>query len=116
MNKEIDKKAGHYPFTVPDGYFDRFHDRLMASLPESPLQKKEKRRLRLLGNLRRWSYAAAVIGAFLIGGTVFHESNTVASDVLAEEYDSEYIEELLDNYPIDDYTFYSYLTSADTGF
>lgn len=116
MNKEIKNKTEHNPFAVPDGYFEKFHDRLMASLPESPLQQQEKRRLRLLGNLRRWSYAAAVIVAFLVGGTVFHESNKATSDILAEEYDSEYIEELLDNYPIDDYTFYSYLTSTDTGF
>ena len=50
---------------------------------------------------------------FAIGHTLY-TLNEKANHATAEEhYEGEYIDEMLNNYPIDDYTFYCYLTGND---
>lgn len=57
------------PFTVPEGYFDSFADRMMASLPE-----KEARRVAVSPWWHRYRYAlatAACICGLVFGVSVF---------------------------------------------
>jgi hypothetical protein len=53
------------PFRVPDGYFDRLADEVMARLPE------EKPAARLVA-LRPWLYAAACLCIAVIAGVSFY--------------------------------------------
>lgn len=106
------------PFSVPEGYFEEFHDMLMQRIAQEQQHVRPTRiRKNFFHTIGQWNYAAAILCLFLIGGVVYM-SNTPSDTSIAtvDEYSNEYIDELLDNYPIDDYTFYSYLTSNDTGF
>ena len=58
--------AGRNPFTVPDGYFDRFADELMARLPEQP--QVAFPRTTWWHRYRYWVATAACVCG-LVGGT-----------------------------------------------
>lgn len=104
------------PFTVPDEYFAKVHNRVMSRLPQE--REKRKNKVTSLLNVGHWGYAAATILMFTIGGVLFYNDNIqMAQEITAaDEYNNEYIDELLENYHIDEYALYSYLTSADTGY
>ncbi len=98
------------PLTVPDGYFENLDSNIMRMLPQKPVATPQKRRtVNLTGYLRYTSYAAATLLIFFIGSTLFksHNSNIANNE---EYYTGEYIDEMLTSYPIDDYTFYCYVT------
>ena len=56
------------------------------------------------------AYDVEAAGEFLYNSYTPHGHDLMASE---EYYDKEYIENILVNYPIDDYTFYCYLTDTD---
>lgn len=64
----------------------------------------------------KWQYAAAVVLMFIIGGTAYLSTISQNNDIAANEYSNEYIDDMLESYPIDDYTFYCYLTNNETDF
>lgn len=99
-----------HPFTVPDGYFESLDSNIMRQLPKKPAATQQKHRtVNLTGYLRYTSYAAAILLAFFIGSTLLKSSDTTIAN--NEEYfTGEYIDEMLTSYPIDDYTFYCYVT------
>lgn len=114
MNIEDRKYKNRNPFVAPEGYFQDFHDNLMKSLPHA--QKTEvKPRTRSIGAAisKRWSYAAAIAVLFISTIAIYNvaEQNTANND-MASNMDY-VIDDLMDNYPIDDYTFYCYLTNND---
>lgn len=115
--KRLKENISRNNFEVPDGYFENFHDRLMQRLPQSENGVKRGRVI-AFDSFRNWSYAAAITIAFIMGGIAFYSNETVDTAHLAtsEEYSSDYIDDLLENYRIDDYMVYSYLTSSETGF
>lgn len=120
MNMEIreNNKINRKPFDVPERYFDTLHDKIMQRLPQSNIEAKQCKRIKLLNSASKWSYAAAMVLIFLVGGTLYYNDIENANERYAanDEYNTEYIEELLDNYPIDKYTLYSYLINAESGY
>ena len=95
-------------FLTPEGYFEEFHNKIMEQLQTTTGPKTHP-----LINIHKLRYAAAIVVTFIIGGMIYINdiNNNDEVYVQNDEISNEYIDELLDNYPIDDYTFYSYLTS-----
>ncbi len=107
MNVQRENKAKKELFITPDGYFENFHDKLMKSLPQTLLHSNKGY---YFGKIR---YAAALILLFLICGSIYYNDINRQAFLYSEQYNNEYIDELLDNYSIDDYTLYNYLTEAN---
>ena len=119
MNEEkyIEEKAGRRnPFQVPEGYFDRLADQVMASLPErEPVAAVPKARRVAL---RPLYYAAAAVCAFLISVVVwqsFPETTTtqpmpVQASVASQEVNDDDFEEAADYMMLDNYDIYACLT------
>ncbi len=108
--KEIEKQI----FTVPEGYFEQLNKEILSATTER-CTITPRRKSYTLGRLGRVAgYAAAIALFFAIASNIFapgskaNENN--ASAYVAE---SEYIDNILDSYTIDDYTFYCYLTDSD---
>lgn len=112
---ELQKKYGKKnPFTVPEGYFDRFADELMAQLPEKEVAALPK--IGMWDRVKPWVYMAAMfvglmftIRAF-VGDTQSENDANILSDM-----PDEYIEAIVNQSLMDDYELYQYLTDAETG-
>ena len=106
--KEIEKQI----FTVPEGYFEQLNrDILSATVERSATAPRRKNHI--LGKLSRVAgYAAAVALLFIVTSNFFVPGDRV-NDSIASTAESEYIDNILNSYTIDDYTFYCYLTDTD---
>ena len=109
---KLENHKNKRPFTVPEGYFDNLEGNIMKMLPRTTAAPQKKARIvNLAGRLRHIGYAATIAVIFSLGSYLFLRNNgsteTAATD---EYYSNEYIDEVLNNYPIDDYTFYCYVT------
>ena len=87
-------------FTVPEGYFDSFSDRVMDRIAQ-----RKRRSLAW-----RWAAAAVLTGCVLTGGLLFERSY---KNQMAEAEDMQYIEDALDYSMIDNMSIASYLTEAE---
>lgn len=117
MNIE-DRKTGKKTFSVPENYFEDFHRNIMLHVQKTQLLPycKKSNVKAMATSFTKWQYAAAVVLMFIIGGTAYLSTISQNSDIAANEYSNEYIDDMLESYPIDDYTFYCYLTNNDTDF
>ncbi|EGF57576.1 hypothetical protein HMPREF9446_01656 [Bacteroides fluxus YIT 12057] len=115
---KILKKVGtENPFRVPDDYFENLTSEVMSRLPEKEkpaiLQKEPTR----WEKVRPWLYMTAMfIGAALII-RVASSDRTPAMDRVANddtEMEIEYINTVLENSMMDDYSLYVYLADAET--
>ena len=100
---EIRRKCGtENPFTVPEGYFEDFTKQLMAQLPEqaipTPLETK----------VTTWQRFKYMTRSSESTNTAILSDNETKSP-----YSDEYIEAVIDNSMMDDYTIYCYLTEAE---
>ena len=103
------------PFTVPDGYFEQLNNKILDATTHRHKTTPRRKNI-VIGRLSRITgYAAAV--AILIGVTTGYLSQhgNANGDTAASEnlYADEYIDNILNSYPIDEYTFYCYLTDTD---
>lgn len=105
-------------FTTPDGYFEELNNRIMSATCHKSKPKTEKRMF-----TRIMSYAAMVAVAFMVAtGYIYNRAgnNETATANVAEPnealYDTEFIESMLEEYPIDEYTFYCYMTNTDNNY
>lgn len=108
---KLENHKNKQPFTVPEGYFDNLEGNIMKMLPHSAVAtpQKKARTIGFAKYLRHIGYAATIAVIFSLGSYMFLKSN--GEPATADEYYSnEYIDEVLNNYPIDDYTFYCYVT------
>lgn len=115
------------PFSTPDGYFEELNRKIIGATSKAQAEPTTtaKKSIRL-GMYSYWLSVAAML-AFVcliaLNGTDDYqtaESTILAADTeyipddgtenIAEE---EFMDNLLDNYPIDDYTFYCYLTEYE---
>ena len=115
------------PFSTPDGYFEELDKKIIeatSKAPAAPLTPAKKS-IRL-GMYAKWmSVAAMLVFVCLIAFNGISDKqaaeNTIivagmeytASDGTESITDKEFMDNLLDNYPIDDYTFYCYLTEYE---
>ncbi len=58
------------PFTVPEGYFETFSDKVMRQINETPVSPKEIKRNLFLRH--PFAIAASIVGFLLISYTVVH--------------------------------------------
>lgn len=107
------------PFIVPENYFEDFHKKLMEKLPAHhhtttslPMQPQKSRWQRW------WSYAAIITLTLAIATatTLYLNMATESPTEISEAERNEMIETIFDNFPIDDYNIYCYLTSNDPNF
>lgn len=103
------------PFSTPTGYFEELNTRIIgATSNREPIAKKNF----VIGNWRRvLSYAAMLAIVALIASELLSESVRKNGNMatVQEEMsdDNEFYDTLLENYTIDDYTFYCCLTEYE---
>ncbi len=106
-------------FTVPDDYFKNLVPAIMEKLPEQEV--KETPHIKLWDRVKPWVYMAAMFCGllFTIRTVVGYDTTPSSEDSFNEEQFSElpdeYIDPVIDQMMIDDYTLYVYLTDADAG-
>ena len=106
------------PFTVPEGYFERFTEQLMEKLPEREAQPEPK--LTLWTRVKPWVYMAAMFCGLMLSVRMFvGEKQSQSPAATSETTDftevpDEYIDPIVNQTMMDDYTLYQYLTDADT--
>lgn len=89
------------PFTVPDGYFDRLVEDTMSKLPES-------RRARTVTMRSLLAIAASLLLAVVIGTAYYFNSDSNRQQ-LADNYDSEYVDDMADYAMLDNAEIYASL-------
>ena len=107
------------PFRVPDGYFEHLTSKVMDSLPEKEVPVLLQREPTRWERIKPWLYMAAMFaGAALIlriatsGEKEMPGGTPLAAD--DSETEEQYINTVLDNSMLDDYSLYVYLTDADS--
>lgn len=110
---KIEDFKNRQPFTVPESYFEQFGSNMMNLLQKKGVKENKSHTITLPRIARYISYAAIFVVMFFIGSALFTNSNTPDTITAEEYYEGEYIDEMLNNYPIDDYTFYCYLTGNE---
>ena len=106
------------PFTVPEGYFERFTEQLMEKLPEREAQPAPK--LTLWTRVKPWVYMAAMFCGLMLSVRMFvGEKQSQSPAATSETTDftevpDEYTDPIVNQTMMDDYTLYQYLTDADT--
>mgnify|MGYP001368963277 FL=1 len=107
------------PFTVPEGYFANFTEQLMDKLPEREIQPALQ--LTLWARVKPWVYMAAMFCGLMLSVRMFvgeKETQSPAAGTMGDmefsEVPDEYIDPIVDQTMMDDYTLYEYLTDADT--
>ncbi|MBQ8097386.1 MAG: hypothetical protein IJ243_09950 [Prevotella sp.] len=113
LNSKMGKKN---PFTVPEGYFDKLTEQVMAKIPAEAEQVKPARTVQL----RPWFYAAAacVCVAVFTAALLFSgrsENNVGLQQMASMEqentnyYSDTYIDEEADYAMVDNQEIYAYL-------
>lgn len=115
------------PFSTPDGYFEELNRKIIEATSKAPATSDTpaKKNFRL-GMYAKWLSAAAMLAIVcLIAFNGIGDKQAAGSTILAAGTeqtsadgtesitDEEFMDNLLDNYPIDDYTFYCYLTEYE---
>lgn len=105
------------PFQVPDGYFEHLTSEIMSRLPEKSSLGMAPKRITLWDKVKPWAYMAAMFaGAAVIirvasTGSVQNPETVAEEDTEMEEV--EFINDMLDNSMMDDYSLYVYLADID---
>lgn len=111
---EIDDYKKRNCFNTPEDYFDKLNAQIKEATCRSVAALPGKRGFnqRIVGIM---SYAAMIaIVAVVATSIIFrHTSNSNPAIAFEELNDSEFIDNMLTNYPIDEYTFYCYLTGTE---
>ena len=108
------------PFKVPEGYFENVIPEIMKQLPEIEEQGQEE--VTLWERVKPWVYMVAMFCGLMFGLRVMMMDNSAKTDNnivsvsmndTLQNIPDEYIEPILDQAMMDDYTLYMYLTDAD---
>ena len=119
--KKLQERCGKQnPFSVPEGYFEGFADRIMEQLPER--ESREVPPITTWQRIKPWIYMAAMFCGLMFGLRVMMMDKPVNKEINAgnvsmtdsvQGIPDEYIDPILDQAMMDDYTLYMYLTDAD---
>ena len=123
MGKEenILRKVGtKNPFWVPDHYFEEVTQEIMSKLPEKePMLTMSEPTM--WERVKPWLYMAAMFCGLMLSVRMFvgeKEAQSPAAGTMGDmefsEVPDEYIDPIVDQTMMDDYTLYEYLTDADT--
>ena len=103
------------PFKVPEGYFENFAMQMMDQLPEKTSAGTPA--VTLWTRIKPWIYMTAMFcGIMLMVQTFVGKEDTQDSGVPGinlSELPDEYIDPIVNQTMMDDYTLYQYLTDAD---
>lgn len=123
-DKNLKEKIGKKnPFNVPENYFESIIPEIMNKLPEK--ETPEVVEISLWERVKPWVYMVAMFCGLMfslrvIVGDHYKDSSkkpSIVSNVSAEEtgsdFQDEYINTIVDNVMMDDYTLYLYLSDAD---
>ncbi len=111
---ELKKRYGtKNPFTVPDGYFDRFAEEMMGRLPEKEMSKPQE--ISLWDRVKPWAYMAAMfLGLMFSIRTLMNRTEEASWDLsVISSMPDEYIDSIVGQTLMDDYELYQYLTDAN---
>ena len=117
LKKKIGKEN---PFKVPEGYFENIVPEIMKQLPEAEAQESVE--ITMWERVKPWVYMVAMFCGLMFGLRVMmmdkpvnKEMNTdnVSMTDSVQGIPDEYIDPILDQAMMDDYTLYMYLTDAD---
>lgn len=108
------------PFKVPEGYFENVIPEIMKQLPEIEEQGQDE--VTLWERVKPWVYMVAMFCGLMFCVRVMMMDNSAQTDNnivsvsmndTLQNIPDEYIEPILDQAMMDDYTLYMYLTDAD---
>lgn len=118
---ELKKKIGkENPFKVPEGYFENIVPEIMKQLPEAEAQESVE--ITMWERVKPWVYMVAMFCGLMFGLRVMMMDKPVNKEMntdnvsMTDSLDGipdEYIDPILDQAMMDDYTLYMYLTDAD---
>ena len=118
---ELKKKIGkENPFKVPEGYFENIVPEIMKQLPEAEAQESEE--ITMWERVKPWVYMVAMFCGLMFGLRVMMMDKPVSKEINADNVSmtdsvqgipDEYIDPILEQAMMDDYTLYMYLTDAD---
>lgn len=118
---ELKKKFGkENPFRVPDGYFENIVPEIMKQLPEAEVQ--ESADITMWERVKPWVYMVAMFCGLMFGLRVMMMDSPALKDAddrnvsmtdSVQGIPDEYIDPILDQAMMDDYSLYMYLTDAD---
>lgn len=74
-DKLKEKVGSRVPYTVPEGYFKSFKDRMVSSLPEYP-EKPRPKDISLWHRVRPYIYLAAMFAGIWCMMQIFHRVST----------------------------------------
>lgn len=108
------------PFKVPEGYFENIVPEIMKQLPETEVQEEVE--VTMWERVKPWVYMVAMFCGLMFGLRVMMNDRPVSTGINAGDVSmtdsvqgipDEYIDPILDQAMMDDYTLYIYLTDAD---
>lgn len=118
---ELKKKIGkENPFKVPEGYFKNIVPEIMKQLPEAEAQESVE--ITMWERVKPWVYMVAMFCGLMFGLRVMMMDKPVNKEMNTDNVSmtdsvqgtpDEYIDPILDQAMMDDYTLYMYLTDAD---
>ena len=118
---ELKNRVGkENPFKVPEGYFENIVPEIMKQLPETEVQEKVE--VTMWERVKPWVYMVAMFCGLMFGLRVMMNDRPVSTSINAGDVSmtdsvqgipDEYIDPILDQAMMDDYTLYMYLTDAD---
>lgn len=115
-DKILKKTGTESPFRVPEGYFENLTSEVMKQLPEKETPAVLLKEPTRWQKIRPWLYMTAMfIGAALIIRIASSDGKPAVNTVASEDTDVEeieYINTVLDNSMMDDYSLYVYLADA----
>lgn len=114
--KLMQQHGKEQPFTIPEGYFESFHEQLMSRLPEVEPTTKPVVKVALMTRIKPWLYMAAMfIGIiFMVQGIMYVQQIQLTSNAIAfEDIYTEEVDRFMYSSLYDEYVLYSYLTTND---
>lgn len=108
------------PFKVPEGYFENIVPEIMKQLPETEVQEEVE--VTMWERVKPWVYMVAMFCGLMFGLRVMMNDKPVSTGINTGDVSmtdsvqgipDEYIDPILDQAMMDDYTLYMYLTDAD---
>ncbi len=116
------------PFRTPEGYFAELNRKISEATVNAPAKEPAAKRFRI-GVFAKWTNIAAMfiilctiaIGLFDTNEETIPVNNTpqqkqvdkTANRKVAEYEENDIIDNIMENYSIDEYTFYCYLTEYE---
>ena len=116
--RELIEQCGkELPFKVPEGYFERFHEQLISSLPEPKPAIEPSAPISLMARIKPWFYMAAMFAGiiFMVQGLMYVQQNQFPTNDMAsiEDIYTEEIDHFMSSSLYNEYVLYSYLTTND---